>query len=176
MLKMVRSIISSVTEGTDRVIKRFSGTGRTDETFTNREYFQHYGFTSRPLNGAEGILIKEGNNIILIASDDRRYRLQIEDGEVALYSDEGDSIHLKRNKEIHITTGGKLIVDATNEVTINTADANVNCSGKAIVTAEGGVDIDGGSGNLKGVVQGDCICHFTGSPHGNVSGTVKSSL
>ncbi len=173
MLKMVRSLISSVTED---VIKCFSGSGRSDETFTNREYFQHYGFTSRPLNGAEGILIKEGNNVILIASDDRRYRLQIEDGEVALYSDEGDKIHLKRNKEIHITTGGKLVVDATNEVTINTGTANVNCSGKATLRADGGVDIDGGSGNPNGVVQGDCICAFTGSPHPMTSQKVKASL
>lgn len=172
MLKMVRSIISSVTEG---VIKRFAGSGRTDETFTNREYFQHYGFTSRPLNGAEGILIKDGNNVVLIASDDRRYRLQLQDGEVALYTDEGDAIHLKRNKEIHITTGGKLVVDATNEVTINTVAANVNCSGKAAVSADGGVDIDGGSGGLLGVVQGGCICHFTGTVHGDVSTNVKAS-
>lgn len=175
MLKMVRSIISSITDGAEVVIKRFSGSGRPDETFEDREYFQHYGFTSRPLSGAEGILIKEGNTIILIASDDRRYRLKVEDGEVALYTDEGDNIHLKRNKEIHITTGGNLVIDATNEVTINTADANVNCSGTATVTADGGVQIDGGSGSPVGVVQGGCICHFTGSAHGDVSTNVKAS-
>jgi len=109
MLKMVRSIISSVTEG---VIKRFSGSGRSDETFTNREYFQHYGFTSRPLKDAEGIVIKDGNNIILIASDDRRYRIQVEDGEVALYSDEGDKIHFMRGKVIEITSGAKVTIKA----------------------------------------------------------------
>lgn len=112
MLKMVRSIISSVMDGAEAAIKRFSGSGRSDETFTNREYFQHYGFTSRPLSGAEGILIKDGNNVILIASDDRRYRLKVEDGEVALYTDEGDSIHLKRENEINITSGGKVIIKA----------------------------------------------------------------
>jgi phage gp45-like len=148
MLKMVRTIISSVTEG---VIKRFSGSGRPDETFTNREYFQHYGFTSRPLKDAEGILIKDGNNIILIASDDRRYRIQVEDGEVALYTDEGDKIHLKRNKEINISSGGKVIVNAANLIEFNTGTTP------------------------KGVVTGDCICHFTGSPHGDVSTKVKAS-
>ncbi len=148
MLKMVRSIISSVTEG---VVKRFSGSGRSDETFTNREYFQHYGFTSRPLKDAEGILIKDGNNIILIASDDRRYRLQIEDGEVALYTDEGDKIHLKRNKEISISSGGKVVVNAANLIEFNTGTTP------------------------RGVVTGDCICHFTGSPHADLSTKVTAS-
>lgn len=148
MLKMVRSIISSVTEG---VIKRFSGSGRSDETFTSREYFQHYGFTSRPLKDAEGILIKDGNNIILVASDDRRYRIQVEDGEVALYTDEGDKIHLKRNKEISISSGGKVVVNAANLIEFNTGTTP------------------------KGVVTGDCICHFTGSPHGDLSAKVTAS-
>lgn len=43
------------------------------------------------------------------------------------------------------------------------------------VTATG-IDLDGGPGGEKGVVQGDCICAYTGKPHPNVSGTVKSSL
>jgi len=90
---MIRGIIKSVTEG---FIKLFSASGRANESFSDREYFQHYGFTSRPREGAEIIIIREGNHIIGIASDDRRYRLAIEDGEVALYTDEGDYIHLKR--------------------------------------------------------------------------------
>jgi len=103
-MNFIRSIISSVVEG---VIKRISGAGRIGETFTNREYFQHYGFTSRPLSGAEGIFIVQGNNVIAIASDDRRYRFAIEDGELALYTDEdkdsfGHRIHFKRNREIEI--------------------------------------------------------------------------
>lgn len=115
MIDMVRSIITSIAEG---VIKRFSGSGRPGETFTDREYFQHYGFTSRPLDGAEGIALKKGNVIYLIASDDRRYRISLENGEVAIYSDEGDFIHFKRGKLLHVSTGNKLEIDATNEVEI----------------------------------------------------------
>ena len=103
-MKMVRGIISSVVEG---VIKRITAAGRSFETFTNRETFQHYGFTSRPLNGAEGIFIVQGNQIIAIAEDDRRYRIAIENGELAFYTDEnlqgwGHRIHFKRNREIEI--------------------------------------------------------------------------
>ncbi|MDH3975620.1 MAG: phage baseplate assembly protein [Deltaproteobacteria bacterium] len=110
-MKLIRSIITAVTEGK---IKLFSGAGRVGESFSDREYFQHYGFTSRPLEGAEAILIKDGNVIQVIASDDRRYRLAVEDGEVAIYSDEGDKVHLKRENKIEIKSGGTVIIDAPN--------------------------------------------------------------
>ena len=121
---MIRAIITSVVEG---VIKRFSGSGRPDESFSSREYFQHYGFTSRPLAGAEAILIREGNQIIMIASDDRRYRLALEDGEVALYSDEGDHIHLKRGRKIEVSTR-KLTVLAAEEVNVTAPQVIVTSS------------------------------------------------
>jgi phage gp45-like len=107
---MIRGIIKTVLEG---VIKRFSADGRSDESFENREYFQHYGFTSRPKPGAEIIIIREGNAIIAIASDDRRYRLQIEEGEVALYTDEGDKVHLKRGRVVEIETETLLVKAGT---------------------------------------------------------------
>ncbi len=91
---MIRCLISAVVEG---VIKRFSASGRVDETFESREYFQHYGFTSRPKANAEGIIINAGNHYIMIASDDRRYRIALEDGEAALYDDLGQRVHLTRH-------------------------------------------------------------------------------
>lgn len=121
---MIRGIVKSVVEG---VIKRFSATGRVDEDIDNREYFQHYGYTSRPQPGAELIIIREGNQIIAIASDDRRYRLAIEEGEAALYTDEGDKIHLKRGRIIEITGGEQVVV--------NTKIATVTASTSASVTA-----------------------------------------
>ncbi len=74
------------------------------------ERFQDYGFTSVPHDGAEGIVIcPQGNSdhMILIKVDDRRFRLKaLAKGEVALYTDEGDKIYLKR--------GGKIIIDSDN--------------------------------------------------------------
>ncbi len=115
-LTMIRSILSSVTEG---VIKRFAGAGRPGETFTDREYVQHYGFSSRPLAGAEGILLKQGNQIMLIASDDRRYRISLDAGEVALYTDEGDYVHLKRGRLVEVNTDTLRII-ADTKVTMQT--------------------------------------------------------
>lgn len=122
---MIRGIVKSVIEG---VIKLFAATGRPGETLHNREYFQHYGFTSRPLAGAEIIILREGNHIIAVASDDRRFRLAVADGEVALYTDEGDKIHLKRNKIIEVVSGGKLIANVANEVDVTTKTAKVTAS------------------------------------------------
>jgi len=112
---MIRAIIQQVIEG---AIKRFSGAGRANETITNRESFQHYGFSSRPLSGAEGIVIAQGNHVVMIAEDDRRYRIGIEAGEVCLYTDEGDHIRFKRGKEIYIKSGNKLTAEVTNDVNI----------------------------------------------------------
>jgi hypothetical protein len=52
-------------------------------------------------------------------------------------------------------------------------DALLKSGAKATIQAVS-IDLNAGGG-MKGVVQGDCICAFTGAPHGHVSGTVISS-
>ena len=123
-VRTIRSIINSVTES--KGIKKYAGTGRPYEWITERESFQHYGYTSRPQKGAEAILLLEDNKIYALAEDDRRYRIAVENGEVCIYTDEGDKVHFKRNKTIHIVSGNKLIADVKNEVTINTKDKTEN--------------------------------------------------
>lgn len=130
---MIRGIVQSVVEG---VIKRFSGSGRASETITDREYIQHYGYTSRPLAGAEAVIINEGNHFIMVASDDRRYRIAIEAGEVCIYTDEGDHIRFKRGKEIYIESGNKLNAVIENEVDVVTKVANVTATDEVNVTTK----------------------------------------
>ncbi len=120
---MIRGIVTSVIEG---VIKRFSATGRSDETFENREFFQQYGYTSRPKPGAELIILAQGNNVIAVASDDRRYRISLEEGEVALYDDLGQVVHLKRDG-IYISsplkidlTAPEIALTASTKITMDT--------------------------------------------------------
>ncbi|MDF5830376.1 phage baseplate assembly protein [Pseudomonas aeruginosa] len=63
------------------------------------ELVQHYGFTSAPLPGAEMIVLPIGgrtNHSVVVAIEDGRYRVQVVDGEVCLYTDEGDYIHRAR--------------------------------------------------------------------------------
>lgn len=104
-----RVIISAIREGQ---IKRFDSTGVAGEQLNDREMFQHYGFTSSPQNGAEGVLLGAGNVLYLVAEDDRRYRVTLQQGEVAIYTDEGDKIHFKRGKSIEIISGAKVLVTA----------------------------------------------------------------
>jgi hypothetical protein len=52
---------------------------------------------------------------------------------------------------------------------------NVTSTGKTTVTASE-VDLVGGGGTQKGIVQADCMCAFTGAPHPMISATVKGTL
>jgi phage baseplate assembly protein V len=63
-----------------------------------------------------------------------------------------------------------------------TGDALITIGGKADITVDGKttlksnlVEIDGG-GSVKGTVQGDCLCAFTGKPHPHISPTVAESF
>lgn len=134
---MIRAILQAITDLANNV-KRFTASGRPDETITDREIFQQYGFTSSPQPGAEGIVIKEGNHFIMIATDDRRYRIPLVSGEVCIYTDEGDNIHFQRGKNLVITTGNQLTINATSSVTINAPSVLVGgaTGGKALLTSD----------------------------------------
>lgn len=72
---------------------------------------------------------------------------------------------------------GNLTIKVVTDATINVGgDADVSVDGKATLTAAATVEIDGGSGAVKGTVQGDCLCVFTGKPHPHISATVKESM
>lgn len=145
-MTLIRAIISAVREGINK-IQRFDAAGRKNETFLNREYLQHYGFTSRPLSGAEGIVLLQKNAIYMIATDDRRYRISLQDGEVAIYTDEGDFVHFRRNMEIRVNTGNKLIIDAASKVDINAPDVTINCTNATINSTATTINTDTASVN-----------------------------
>lgn len=87
-----------------------------DEARSEVERFQQYGFTSVPLEGAEAIALAVGgsrSHMVVLAVDDRRYRKKdLQPGEVALYSDEGDYVLFKRGRIVEVKAGTKLRVDA----------------------------------------------------------------
>lgn len=102
-----------------------------DEVRDDVERFQEYGYTSNPHPGAEAIVVAVGgsrNHGIVIACEDRRYRLTgLASGEVALYTDEGDKIHLKRGRVVNIVTE-TLQVDAGTAVVFNSPTVTMNAS------------------------------------------------
>jgi hypothetical protein len=88
----------------------------------------------------------------------------------------GNSFDWRRwkHKNIELNAEQELKLEAGADINATAAGAaNYKSAGKA--TLKGGmVEIDGG-GAMLGVVQGHCICPFTGAPHGHVSATVKAS-
>lgn len=118
------------------------------------ERFQNYGFTSVPLPGAEAVVIFPGGqreHPLVIAVDDRRYRLKaLAAGEVALYTDQGDYVHLKRDGNIEIKASTEVVLDVP--LVTMTGDLTVN----GTVTGETDVIADGISGknHVHSGVQG----------------------
>lgn len=87
-----------------------------DEVRDGVERMQNYGFTSVPLAGAEGVMVcvsGDRDHGIVVVMDDRRYRLKsLQPGEVAMYTDEGDTIVMKRGRQIGVSAGTKITATA----------------------------------------------------------------
>lgn len=87
------------------------------------ERMQNYGFTSVPLAGAQVLFVSLGGNRdhpVAVSVDDPRHRVKgLQPGEVAIYTDEGDKIVLKRGRTVEITTQ-TLLVKASTKVRMET--------------------------------------------------------
>lgn len=63
------------------------------------EHFEPYGFTSHPHPESEALVVFPGadrrHGVVVVVAD-RRYRLAVEAGEVALHDDLGQRVHLRR--------------------------------------------------------------------------------
>ncbi|MFW9266516.1 phage baseplate assembly protein [Pseudomonas sp. NR3] len=131
------------------------------------ELFQHYGFSSAPLPGAEYLVIPVGGNskhAIVAASEDARYRIALQDGEVSIYTDEGDCVHLKRGRVVEIVTE-TLVVKAGTKVRFETPI--VEMTGDQHV--DGNVKAEGEVADHSRTMQGDRElynkhAHPTGNP------------
>ena len=132
------------------------------------ERMQSYGYTSVPLAGAEGVMAcvsGDRNHGIVVVMDDRRYRLKnLQPGEVALYTDEGDTIVMKRGRKIEVTAGA--------EITATAPVVKVEASTKVTLTTplvEMTQDLSvGGSISVVGDVVADGIS-LTAHAHGGVT-------
>lgn len=130
-----------------------------DETLDGAEHWQPYGYTAVPHAGAEALVVSVGGHrahSVVIACGDRRYRITgMEAGEVAIYTDEKDKIHLKRGRVIDIETHTLNIKAAT---AVNFDTPQINTTGKIVSQGDqvaGGIsqiehihDLPGGSQTL----------------------------
>jgi phage baseplate assembly protein V len=132
-----------------------------NETSSNLERSQEYGFDSYPKAGAQVVLLAIGGNrdhAIAFSVSDRRYRpTDLAEGEVAVYSFKDKTLTNKHR--VHLKANG---------------DIEIKCE-TANITATTAVNIDGGTGSLTGIVNQASLCAFTGLVHPDGSTNCKCS-
>lgn len=101
------------------------------EMVDGAERAQQYGMTSHPQPGAEVFVAFVGGDrghAVILACDDRRFRVQsLKPGEVCIYTDEGDTITLKRENRIEVKTK-HLLVQAEEDIAYETKKFSVQAS------------------------------------------------
>jgi phage baseplate assembly protein V len=149
MLMVSRVVIAAVNDSLKlQAVKMSLLDGEVADTV---ERFQQYGLTSNPKTGAEGIAVFVGGNRdhgVVIAVDDRRYRLKnLAEGEVAIYTDEGDKIHLKRGRKIEITAGASAAP--------GTINIKADGTGSKITVVADAIEL--GEGALQKILNGEAF-------------------
>ncbi|MBG6243069.1 MAG: phage baseplate assembly protein V [Candidatus Symbiopectobacterium sp. Dall1.0] len=132
--------------------------GLAGESTPDVELFQHYGLTSVPPAGTMAVVLPVGGSTrhsIVIATEHSTYRLQgLESGEVALYTDEGTSITLKRNKIIAVECDDYQVTCKRYQVTAEERagfetpmlSASQAVTAEGPISGHGGMTIEGGDG------------------------------
>jgi phage gp45-like len=116
------------------------------------ELFQHYGFSSAPLPGAEYIAVPVGGNskhTVVVASEDGRYRITLKDGEVSLYTDEGDYVHMKRGRVVEVVTE-TLLVKASGKVRFETPVVEMTGDQKVDGSIKAGGEVEDHTRSMQG--------------------------
>jgi phage gp45-like len=149
------------------------------ETLDNIDRVEPYGFSYRPKPGSRAFMkFPSGDRSygVALIIGDKRYQMDLQEGEVALHDDEGNHVHIKRGGVIEVkastkvladtpmfeTTqdckiGGNLEVAGTSKLTQDvTCEANVLVTGNvtaAIVMAGGFSSATGGAGVMSHGLQ-----------------------
>lgn len=143
-LTILRAVVTAVDDSAG--LQAVSVRTKNGKDLDNVEVFRAYGITSTPLPGAEGILLRVGgdrSHPLFICVDDRRHRIRDSvEGEVVIYTDEGDSISMKRGNLLDVVCGTK--------ITVTCPDVEVQSSSKITLDAPI-VDIPNGDLTVQGI-------------------------
>ncbi|MFZ2469469.1 MAG: phage baseplate assembly protein [Parvibaculum sedimenti] len=141
-LMLTRCVIT-LTDG-EREILTAQVKGLDGELLGAVQYYQHWGFSSRPLGGSSGILgtlFGSRRQSVLLGSADARYRPKdLQPGESCLFDDRGQRIYLRRDR-IEMISPFAVVVDTpssrfTGDVQI---DGGVHSNGQ--ITSDTGVAV-----------------------------------
>ena len=105
-MNVFRVLVESITDGIYRV---FHGTGRPQETCSGL-LFQHYGLRTQPPANVDLFTLQYGNNHFSVAENDGgRLGIDLNSGDVYLYTDSTNYIHIVPTGSISITTPSTVI-------------------------------------------------------------------
>ena len=129
------------------------------------EHFEPYGFTSRVKEGAEAIgafFNGDRSHGVVLVTADRRFRLHVEEGEVAVFDDQGQKVVLKRDgilvetpKNLTATVGGNTVATVSGTTTLKSGAVTIDAPSVHItgtlsvdghISGTGGLAVSGGSG------------------------------
>ncbi|PJG83762.1 phage baseplate assembly protein V [Caviibacterium pharyngocola] len=134
-----------------------------DETLSDVELMQHFGFTSVPPAGTQAVILPIGGATthgIVIATENGSFRVKnLENGEVAVYDQSGSTIILKQGRLIEVDCDTFKLNCKTYRVTATSAADFVTpkLETSAILTAQGQINGNGGM-----AVQGGKGASFSG--------------
>ncbi len=103
-----------------------------DEPQVDVEHMEPYGFTSNPPAGAEGVILNVAGQrgaAVGLNFGNRSVRVTgLKNGEVCIFTDEGDKITLKRDRHMEVETL-HLLVKAEEDIAMETKTYTVKASG-----------------------------------------------
>lgn len=142
LMMISRAIINLVDDTKD--VQTMQVDALADETHEDLEVFGLYGVGSNPPPGSEAIMAAVGgvrSNSVIIGVNNRTFRLVgLESGEVALFDDVDQVVHLKRDG-IYLSSPFKVEITAPN----TQINGDLNCTGTITATT----NVIGGGKSLK---------------------------
>lgn len=130
MLSIGRAVLNAVYDDAPTQLVQVSML--SGEVRDKMERMAEYGFTSVPLSGAQGVAVfvggDRGHGVVIATSDPRSRMKGLQPGEVAIYDDQGQSVHITRagivvkgaGKPITLTDAPKarfeMDIEATGEI------------------------------------------------------------
>lgn len=159
-----RGEVKKLDDAADVQVVQTSGLGGYID---DAEHVQPYGFRSRPFAGAQTVVARLGALGALVAwIFDGRYKVTLEEGEVAIFDDQGQVIHLKRaGIEVAAKFGAKIALKNNTDIT-GTANAT---AGFAFNGADGKTGIL--TIVIGGPAPGEAALAITGGIITNVTAT-----
>jgi phage baseplate assembly protein V len=148
-----KGLINAVDDTTD--IQTCKVSTLHNDVQDNVERLQPYGLTSHPDDDSEALVLSldaQRDNAIIIVTDSGKHRVKgLKKGEVCVYSQHGQSITLKVDGSIDIIGAKQVNIDSS----------IISLGGNSLLPN-------------SGVVTGESLCAFTGTPHADFSMKVRA--